>query len=244
MRKDDLVKFVQNEITFSGAIAINLPNAEIERIIDNETRQIYDMDREASVKKYAIIPHQLFYTPEFRKTRTIQFPDCVRFVTKVEEMKARSMMWGINDPDISMTRAMQADLWMSPMGSDTVMYRTIQWSSWDQMRNFNLVDIQHSWNINEHTLLFTGHDPKNNVYIELYEKVPETDLWENPWVRKWICAKCKKQVSKMLGVFTSNLIGGTQVNANVYSDDADNDMQECKDFWDKSNTPDFFLCWP
>lgn len=244
MKKDDLVKFVQNEITFSGAIAINMPNAEVERIIDNETRQIYDMDRDSTMKKYAVIPKELFYTPEFRKTRTIQFPDCVRFITKVEEMKVRSMMWGINDPDIAMSRAMQADLWMTPMGTDTVMYRTIQWSSWDQMRNFNLVDIQHSWNPNTHTLLFTGHDPKNNVYIELSEKVPETELWENAWVRKWICAKCKKQVSKMLGVFTPTLIGNTQINANVYSEDADNDIQECKDFWDKNNTADWFICWP
>lgn len=244
MTKDELVRFVQNEITFSGAIDIKLPDNEVERIITNETRQIYDMDRESVQEKFAIIPLALFKTPEFRKTRTIQFPNCIRFITRVEEMKARSMMWGIHDPDISFTRAFQADLWMSPMGSDTVAFRTIQWSAWDQMKNFNLVDIQHKWNPNTHTLLFTGHDPHTNVYIEFSEKVPETVLWENPWVRKWICAKCKKQVSKMLGVFTANMVGGTTVNANVYSDDADNDMQECKDFWDKTNVPDYFICFP
>lgn len=41
-------------------------------------------------------------------------------------------MWGIADPDFSWNRMFQADLWMGPtMAMDTVMFRTIQWSTWD-----------------------------------------------------------------------------------------------------------------
>jgi hypothetical protein len=244
MTKDELVKFVNNEITMSGALNIPIPESEIIRIIDNETNQIYDLNRDAVLEKYTIVPHGLFYTEEFRKTRTLQFPKCVKSVGKVEELKARSMMWGINDPDISFTRAFQADLWMSPMSGDTVAYRTIQWSMWNQMKQFNLVDIQHSWNRTNHTLFFKGHDPQSNVFIEIFEKVPEEDLWEDPWVRKFICAKCKKQVAKMLGLVTYTLLGGATINASVFSEDADNDIQQCTEYWDKINQPDWFIAFP
>ena len=245
MKKGDLIKFIHNELTFSGALEkLSLPEKELDRIIDNETNQIYDMYRESTVMKYAIIPKGLFYTPEFRKTRTIQFPDCVRFVTKMEEIKGRSSMWGINDPDISFTRLMNSDLFLSPLGSDTVAMRTIQWAAWDQMKNFVLVDIQHSWNPNTHTLLVNGHDPQYNVYIELSEKVPETQLWENPWVRKWICAKAKKQLAKLLGIFSLNLSGGNSINSSVIDADADADIEACKEFFDKTNVPDWFVCFP
>ena len=110
MKKTDLIKFVQNEITFSGALKINITDKEIERIIDNETEAVYDLDM-----KYTIIPKGIFTTRNFRQTRTIQFPDCVRFITRLEEIKGRSSMWGINDPDISFTRLMHSALFLRPL---------------------------------------------------------------------------------------------------------------------------------
>lgn len=241
MTKDELRKFIIEEITMSGAINISLPDKEIDRIIDNETRQLYEIYVDTITDKYTIVPCGMFYTPEFRQNRMLQFPDCVKSVGKVEEMKGRSTMWGINDPDISFSRAFQADLWMSPMGSDTVVFRTIQWSMWSQMKQFNLVDIQHSWNRQTHRLLFTGHDPKTNVFIEIFEKNPENDVWEDPYSRKWICAKVKKQVAKMLGLFTYNIIGGVTINSNVYSTEADADIEECNKHFAEINQPDWFI---
>ena len=219
MKKTDLIKFVRNEITFSGALKINMPDAEIERIIDNETEAVYDLDRESVEMKYTIIP-------------------------KLEEIKGRSSMWGINDPDISFTRLMNSDLFLSPLGSDTVALRTIQWSAWDQMKNYTLVDLNHSWNPKTHRLLITGHDPMYNVYAELSEKIDPTILWDDRWVRQWICAKAKKQVAKLFGIIPMTLLGGATLNASIIDQDADNDITACKEYWDKNNNPDWFLCFP
>lgn len=245
MTKGELVKWITDEITMSGVLdKLVLPTAEIERVIDNETNTLYDIYRLSVAEAYTIIPVSVFYTPEFRNTRTIHFPKCVKFIDKVQELKGRSSMWGINDPDISFTRAFQADLWMSPMGGDTVTFRTIQWQMWDQMKNFIVVDMQHSWNDITHNLLITGHDPQAKVFVHLYEKIKGDDLWEDPWVKKWIAAKCKKQVSKMLGLFTYNLIGGVTINSTVFSQEADNDIKECNDYFTSLNHPDFFVTTP
>ncbi len=246
MTKEDFTAWIKDELSVSGAIKISgiMPDKEISRIIDNETETLYDIYREAIVEKYTIVPRNIFWMPEFRKTRTLQFPKCVRTVDQVVEMKGRNMMWGISDPDISFSRAFQADLWMSPMGGDTVTFRTIQWQMWDQMKNFITVDMKHSWNPLNHTLLILGHDPQTNVFIHLWEGVKPVDLWENPWVKKWITAKCKKQFAKLLTIVNFTLIGNVTINASVYSQEADTDLKECDDFFKSLIQPDWFVSFP
>ena len=180
-----MVQWLKDEVTMSGTLNISIADKEYERVIDKETNMIYELYPEAVQYEYCIIDHRVFMTPEFRRTRTIQFPECVLSIVKFEEMKRRNQMWGIADPDFSWNRMFQADLWMGPtMAMDTVMFRTIQWSTWDQLKQFNLVDIKHTWNRAKHSLLVTGHDPYNSVFCEVATKVPGESLWEDSWVKQ------------------------------------------------------------
>ncbi len=61
------------------------------------------------------------------------------------------------------------------------------------------------------------------------------------WVRKWICAKAKKQMAKAIGLFSTSLLGGTTINHQMLTEEANSEIQECKDFFDKTNVPDWFL---
>lgn len=236
-----MVQWLKDEVTMSGTLNISIADKEYERVIDKETNMIYELYPEAVQYEYCIIDHRVFMTPEFRRTRTIQFPECVLSVVKFEEMKRRNQMWGIADPDFSWNRMFQADLWMGPtMAMDTVMFRTIQWSTWDQLKQFNLVDIKHTWNRAKHSLLVTGHDPYNSVFCEVATKVPGESLWEDSWVKQWIAAKCKLQVAKKLGTFTVTGIGGVTINTNLYTEEANNDITDCKEHWNNMQQADFF----
>ena len=236
-----MVQWLKDEVTMSGTLNISIADKEYERVIDKETNMIYELYPEAVQYEYCIIDHRVFMTPEFRRTRTIQFPECVLSIVKFEEMKRRNQMWGIADPDFSWNRMFQADLWMGPtMAMDTVMFRTIQWSTWDQLKQFNLVDIKHTWNRAKHSLLVTGHDPYNSVFCEVATKVPGESLWEDSWVKQWIAAKCKLQVAKKLGTFTVTGIGGVTINTNLYTEEANNDINDCKEYWANLRQADFF----
>lgn len=245
MTKREMIKWLKDEVTMSGSINISLQDKEYGRVIDKETNMIYEYYPDAIKHSYCVIPHQYFYTPEFRKNRTIQFPKCVLSVTRFEEMKRRNSMFGINDPDFSFDKTFSADMWFgTQMGMDTVMFRTIQWNLWDQLKVFNLVDIQHKWNRTTHQLLVMGHDPYCNVFCELDVKADPQELWEDPWVKQWIAAKCKQQVAKTLGVFTVTLIGGVTVNNNLYTEEANNDLNECKERWKDMQQADWFETTP
>jgi len=92
-------------------------------------------------------------------------------------------MFGIMDGDLGFNKVFQADLWLGYLiNMDSVAFRTIQWSAWDQLKQFTLVDISHRWNHVSKELLVTGHDPVVNVFCGLIVKAPESDLFDNIWV--------------------------------------------------------------
>lgn len=232
MTLEEMVEWLKDEVTMSGSINVNLSDAEYKRIIEKETLKIYEKYPDSLETRYCIIPRQNFYTKEFRQNRMIQFPSCVLSVSKFQEMSRRNAMFGTSDPDFGFNKMFQADMWLgSQMNLDSVMFRTIQWSVWDQLKQFSLVDINHSWNRARHTMLVTGHDPYYDVYCEVYCKVQEDLLWEDPWVKQWIGAKCKLNVARSIGTFTVNLLGGVTVNTALYTDEAKSEIEECENTW-------------
>jgi len=241
-----MVQWLKNEVTMSGSINISLTDAEYERIMDKELNMVYQLYPVAVEHNYCVVPRSAFYTPEFRRNRTLQFPDCVLGIGKFEEMKRRNSLFGINDPDFSFNKTFQADMWLgSQLNMDSIMFRTIQWSLWDQLKVFTLVDIKHIWNEDSHTLVVTGHDPSVNVFCEVYVKAPDTKLFDDPWVRQWLAAKCKLNVAKMIGTFTTNLLGGVTVNTGLYTEEANKELEECKEQWKiQRDANHFFLTTP
>lgn len=241
MTTADFVELINNEVTISCALPFKLPQAEIERIIKFEANYFYREYRESVETKMCILKLGLFYTPEFKETRTIQFPDCIVGINRFMEMKGGQRVLGINDPDFNFDRIMSADLYLSPWSSDTITYRTIQWSFWDLTRSFILTDIQHKFNPNTHRLQVIGREPVNPVFVEGISKIPIEDLYEDHIFQRWCIAKTKMQLGKLLGTFQFNLIGGITVNYNLYSDEGKSELEELKQMIKDKDSPDWFI---
>lgn len=242
MKKADFVDWINNDITISGQLSINVPQKEIERIIDKETKYLAEIYPDMLQDSYCILHPNIFRSPDFRENRTIQFPDCVKSIVKFEEMHRRGAMMGFNDADLTFNRAFMSDVWFSaPFSMDTITYRMMSMSVWDQMKRFTLVDIKYSYNRNTHKCLVLGHDPKTAVFCQMNTIIPEEDAWDDPWVQTWIAAKCKLSVYRLLGTFTANVIGGVTINANSYKETADADIQKCEEAFKEMNQATFFL---
>ena len=145
MTKDELKEWIIKDVTISGALSINVPDAEIERVIEVETEQLYEIDPDAVKDAYVIVHPNVFHSPEFRSNRTLVFPKCVKSVTDFFEIRRRNMLFGINDGDLTWNRMFMSDIWFGgALNMDLINYRTQQMSVWDQMKAWQLVDIQHS----------------------------------------------------------------------------------------------------
>ena len=244
MTKEQLVKEVRDELTASCALPYSPSTKEIERIIDLEMRWLYREYRELIQDKIYVLNKQYYQTAEWRATRTFQMPDCVQGVKKVVEMTGGSRVFGINDPDLNFDRLMASDLYLTPLSSDQITYRTIQWSFWDLARAFNLVDINHDFNPNTHRLIITGRDPEMSLFVLALEQIPLEDAYEDPIVIKWMIARSKISLARIMGAFNYQLAGNVTINFEMWRTEGTEEWKALQEKIDGDDVPDWFLMFP
>ena len=240
MTKQELIKLISDDLTASGNINLDLDEKEISRIIDVEKKMAYRDWRDAVELKYAVMSPYAFRTEEFRKSRTIQLPDCVMGIDEFREMKDGSRLFGINDPDLSIQRVMGSDLWLSPFSSDVITTRTISYSWFDLARSFTLIDIQFRFNINTHRINVIGHDPIAPVVIRAYIAIDDADLFEDYYFQRWCIAKCKCQMHRILKTFEYNVIGGVNITS-MYGEQGTQELNDIKEYQKGQDPPYYFI---
>ncbi len=240
MTKDELIKFIEDDITVSGSVNLQFNEAEISRIIDMCKRQVHREWRDAVELQMAILSPKAFRTQEFRQSRTIQLPDCVFGIDEFREIKDGSRLFGINDPDLSLERVMASDLWLSPFSSDVITTRTISYSWFDLARSFTLIDIQFKFNINTHKIQIIGHDPLAPVLIRAFVAIEDSALFDDYWFQTLCCATCKIRANRVLKQFEFTAVGGVQISS-LLKEEGDKQLEEVKDWRDKNEQPDYFL---
>jgi hypothetical protein len=240
MTKAEFIQRIVGEITASASIPYTIPTAEIDRIIDKEMRFLFREYRELIQDKIYIINKQYYQTPEWRATRTFQMNPCTEGIKKVVEMTGGDRVFGINDPDLNFDRLMASDLYLTPLSSDQITYRTIQWSFWDLARAFNLKDINHDFNPNTHRLIITGRTPVSSLMVLALDHIPLEDAYEDTIVLDWMIAKAKLSLARILGTFNFQLIGNVTINFEQIRTEGTTEIEALKEKIKGDNPPDWF----
>lgn len=242
MLEKDFISLVADDLTASGSIPVSLNEKEIIRIAKKEAEWIYHEWNEAFEETWTIVRPHLFALNDFKSNRTIQLPSCVLGIKEFREINDGGRLFGIADPMFSIDRVMAADMYMSPWSSsDTITYRTIQFSYWDLLRSYTLTDISFEFNPNTHKLKITGRTPNKPVLIRAYTKIPIENLYDDPLFQRWVIAKCKISMGRILGTFTVNLVGGVSVNADMWKSEGQEELTELKEKMKTDNAPSWFL---
>lgn len=241
MLLQEFISLVNDEITASCSIPFSLPSIEIERIIKIEKEWMFREYRDSIQDAWYILDKKYYATDEWKRTRTFQLPDCVMSMRYIYELTSGQRVFGIHDPDMSFDRLMAADLYLTPLSSDQITYRTIQWSFWDLARTFNLRDINHSFNINTKRLVITGRDPVQSLFVATSNKIPDEDLYSDPIFLKWVIAKCKIQLARIIGTFNYTLIGGVQINYGDIRDEGKTELEKLEAKIKDDQGPDWFM---
>ena len=241
MTKEELIDQVKSELTASCSLPFSPPDAEIERIIDLESRWLYREYRDSTENKWYVLDKAFYSTDEWTNTRTFQMPECVLGIKYIYEMTGGSRVFGIHDPDMNFDRLMAADLYLTPLSSDQITYRTIQWSFWDMARQFNLRDIQHNFNLNTKRLIIMGRDPVESLFVSTLNAIPNENFYEDPLVIKWMIAKGKISLARILGTFNYNLLGNITINFEQWRTEGLAELEELKAKIIGDNPPDYFM---
>ena len=241
MTKNELIKEVKDELTASLSLPYSPPDKEISRIIDKEMRWLFREYRELVYDRIYVLDKKWYHTKEWKNSRTYQMNKCTEGIKKIVEMTGGSRVFGINDPDLSFDRLMASDLYLTPLSSDQITYRTIQWSFWDLAKSFNLRDINHDFNPNSHRLTITGRDPIESLFILGMDHIPDEDAYEDPIVLNWMIAQGKRSLARILGSFNYNLAGNITINYEQWRSEGNEELSELKEKIKGDDVPDWFL---
>lgn len=238
MTELELITDINDEITFSGALPYGLPEKELKRIIENDSRYFWDNWRHAVESRYLLLPLELFQNETFKKLRQIQLPDCVQFVVDFKEAKGGSI-FGTIDRDFAEQKFIGAEIFLTPFIGESIMYRTVMFSFLDLTKAMMIDTIAYDYNKNSKLLGVIGRTPATNAVIRVFKKLDQDKLFEDEMFQRYVRAHAKVRLAHMLQTFNYTLPGGVTVNYQNIVTTAEKEMEDVKTMMKGENTPDW-----
>lgn len=238
MTDTELIADIHNEITFSGMIPYSLPEKELKRILENDSRYFYDNWRYAVESKYLLLPHEVFEDPKFKKSRQIQLPDCIQFVTEAREARGGSIFATI-DRDFAEEKFVGSEMFITPFIGESIMYRTVLFSFLDLTKSLMLETVAYDYNKNTKVLGIQGRTPKVSTVLKVFKKIDRDKLYEDELFQRYVRAHAKVRMAQMLQTFQFPLPGDVQLNYQIMTSSADKEMETVLAMMKGENTPDW-----
>jgi hypothetical protein len=242
MTKQELVEMVQKELDVSFALPSQLQPTEIERLIDQSAMWFYENYREAVEMQYYIMRAEEFKKPEFLSTRTVMMPDCVVSVFECKEVSGAGLI-GTIDRDFADNKLVASEIYLSPFTGDGLVFRTAQYQFFDLTRAFFLEWIRYDFNRKTKKLKILGRDPYKDVFFNTYVKIPDDKLYDDYYFFRYVTAKSKIALGRMLSFFDYNLMGGIKVNGAEIKSEGEAEVEKIEQEIKDQDTADYFSIW-
>jgi hypothetical protein len=242
MTKAELVDLVQRELDVSFALPSQLQPTEIERIIDQASIWFYENYREAVETQYYIMKASEFKKPEWFRSRTVTMPDCVVSVFEVKEITGAGLLGNI-DKDFADNKLIASEIYLSPFTGDSLVFRTAQYQFFDLTRAFFLEWIRYDYNRRTKKCKILGRDPSRDVFFNTYVKIPDDKLYEDYYFMRYVTAKSKIALGRMLSFFDYNLMGGIKINAADIKTEGEAEVEKIETEIKDQDSADYFSIW-
>ena len=234
---EELIQEINDELTIACQIPFTVPKKELARIIDRAKGYFYKIYEDSVEEMYLALPRSSFAKPSFKqgidrdedplnKTNInnprgiVIMPERVFAVNAVYEIGGFSgeaggfgaWSFSAGDPDFSINKFIYSDMYGAGIGSDNLMYYVINEKFLDNTRQVLQAQIGYTYNRLTHKFRFTGKLPRAAVIFQVFTTIPDCDLFADEAFIRYVIAKAKIQLSRILGTFTFNLPGNITIN--------------------------------
>jgi len=253
MTIEELVDYVQMDLTASGALPFMLPNAEIRRlIVDIGERFFWENYWYAVQKMYYLVPRAILQTEEFTRYSYVTLPCDIQSVTWIYPVTDNSLFQlGISAPNLSINLGVTNQPYLSSYTttiSELGTYKTVIDSFGDVLNQLSKHTLKYDYNFNTNRLhILTGltnsiNRFETNLILEAYARIPSEDLYEDQKFRRYVVALGREQMARMVTRYNYQLPGGIQLNVSELMSEAREDKKAVEEEMKKvPNTGFFFM---
>ena len=243
---EELIDFVQNDITIGCSLPKNLPDSEVRRIIETRALPWFYRNYQYAVQKLYFFIHQdAFQTEEFTRYRFVNVPCEIQSVVYLYEVRGESLFQlGINTPNLSVnlgvTNQPYSSSYVTTIG-ELGVYKTILDSMSDMLNQLNKYTLKYHFNQLAHRLHILTN-VKHNVIMEAYANIPQEYLFKDDLFVKYVTGWAKVQYGNMTGRYDFVLPGGIKINsADLVSQGKEEIKEVEEEIKGQSNSGFFFM---
>ena len=214
---EEMIDFVQNELTINCSLPKTLPDANIRQII--ETRALpyfYRWYQYAVQKMYFLIRKEAFFTEEFTKYRYVEVPCEIQSVVYLYEVRGTSLFQlGINTPNLSVNLGVTNQPYLSSYVTtigELGVYKTVLDSMSDMLNQLNKYTLKYQFNQLNHRLHILTN-VKYDIIMEAYANIPAENLFRDDLFFKYVVGYAKQQLGNLVGRYDFTLPGGVKIQA-------------------------------
>lgn len=227
MTRNEFINKIKRRVDRGKSLPITLGTEAIEDIIEESLGWFYDNYNDACTEFITLLPADLFKTEHFKSTRWIEFGECVYSVYDFIENRS-STMFNYRLSGSGLLREKIINTLYYTKTYDIVTY--IAYLGYDAVLN-NLKDnfVEFKWNKNQRRIHVTGHDPRYDMIVRGFSKVPDTALFEDNLFQKYVEGMVRIALGEVLSVYTLTLPAGASINADTYITRGESMIEEVKE---------------
>ena len=242
--QDEFIAEVQQELTVACALPFSIPVPEIERIIKMSAKWFYKKYEYSVQERYYVIPQKSFKEiPTFKQFGTLKLPECVFSIMAVRQVADGFSLYNPlkSMPDFSLEKVLFKDIYTIDGSTEALMYATV-YQYWIDLASHVLFHpISYNFNTNSKELVFLGEVPQNDVVCTVLEELPLGYLYKDEIFFRYVCAKAKTQLSRVLGTFAFNLPGNITINYDLMREEGTTALEKIEEEIKSDEGMDWFF---
>ena len=221
---------IGSHVTGACMIPMNLPKSEVYNIVKRAKKWFYKNYEYSMLENILYIPKEVFDTDHFKNRRALTLPDGTQVLGNGGEIFSVYGVWEAGQAgygtsitfeqgDFDMERMLYGSL--SGGGSqvaasmENLQYYVINQSAFELTRQILENPLSFHYSQLTHELKFMGQTPRKDVFLEVYETIPDCALFDDEIFFRYVAAKVMVSLGQKLAIFGYNLPGNITVNADV-----------------------------
>jgi hypothetical protein len=250
---DEFINEVQQELTVACQLPYSIPKKELARIVDRAKKWFYKNYEYAVQEKYLALRPESYNAEgsEFQKTGEVTMPSSVFAVNAVFQLHRFSgedggfSNWSFNSSDTDFA----LDKWIynayygggEGIASENLMYFVINEMFVDYARQALQNMMSYNYNYLTYKFRFMGEKPIYTVIFQVFEKIPDCDLYQEEIFFRYVVAEAKLQLARVMGTFNYNLPGNITINYDLYQSEGRDELERIKQEIKDDEGTDYFF---
>jgi hypothetical protein len=230
---EELIDYVQSDITVFGALPKNLPDNSIRQFVETRASKWFYQNYQYAVSKmYYFVDKAAFHTEEYTNSKFLELPCEIQTVTWIYQIHNQNLLQlGINVPNLSVNMGVTNQPYLSSYITtigELGVYKAMIDSMSDMLNQMSLFTTKYHFNQLTHRLniLTNVH---HHLILEAYVNIPLENLMTDQYFLKYVTGWAKQQQGRMLGQFDFTLPGGVKYNSADMVSQGKEEMKEVEE---------------